>query len=76
MLQAVSRVGRGAGERYLSFAHAARLGENPETHLLGWHWGTMTHEILVVDWEGSDGRYLVDGGESKGPDRREDAKLT
>ncbi|KAL8286393.1 hypothetical protein RQP46_004410 [Phenoliferia psychrophenolica] len=37
------------------------LGENPLTHPLGWHWGTMTHEILVVDWEGSDGRFLVDG---------------
>ncbi|KAK4704944.1 hypothetical protein P7C70_g1261, partial [Phenoliferia sp. Uapishka_3] len=38
-----------------------QLGENPETHPLGWHWGTITHETLVVDWDGSDGRYLVDG---------------
>ena len=42
-----------------------RLGENPLTHPLGWHWGTLTHELLVVDWEGSDGRYLVDGGKQK-----------
>ncbi|KAM0754787.1 arylamine N-acetyltransferase 1 [Meredithblackwellia eburnea MCA 4105] len=38
-----------------------QLGEDPTTHPLGWHWGTMTHEVLIVDWEGSDGRYLVDG---------------
>ncbi|GAA6020047.1 hypothetical protein JCM11491_004909 [Sporobolomyces phaffii] len=37
------------------------LGNDPLTHPDGWKWGTMTHEIMLADWEGSDGRYLVDG---------------
>ncbi|GAA6060951.1 hypothetical protein JCM10212_006533 [Sporobolomyces blumeae] len=34
---------------------------DPATHPDGYKWGTMTHEMMVVDWPGSDGRYLVDG---------------
>ncbi|BGP14128.1 hypothetical protein JCM10213_002426 [Rhodosporidiobolus nylandii] len=37
------------------------LGNDPLTHADGWKWGTFTHHLLVTDWEGSDGRYLVDG---------------
>ncbi|GAA5912798.1 hypothetical protein JCM6882_000430 [Rhodosporidiobolus microsporus] len=36
------------------------LGNDPLTHQDGWKWGTFTHELLIVDWEGSDGRYMVD----------------
>jgi hypothetical protein len=36
------------------------LGNDPLTHPDGWKWGTFTHELLVVDWEGSE-RWLVDG---------------
>lgn len=38
------------------------LGNDPRTHELGWKWGTWSHEVLVVDWEGSGERYLVDVG--------------
>ncbi|BGP38204.1 hypothetical protein JCM10449v2_002133 [Rhodotorula kratochvilovae] len=37
------------------------LGNDPTTHADGWKWGTLTHELLVADWPGSDGRWLVDG---------------
>ncbi|GAA5993162.1 hypothetical protein JCM5350_005390 [Sporobolomyces pararoseus] len=37
------------------------LGNDPLTHSDGYKWGTMTHEVMLVDWKGSDGRYLVDG---------------
>ncbi|GAA6020037.1 hypothetical protein JCM11491_004906 [Sporobolomyces phaffii] len=36
------------------------LGIDPLTHPDGWKWGTLTHQVMVVDWEGSDGRYFVD----------------
>ncbi|GAA5839692.1 hypothetical protein JCM11251_002563 [Rhodosporidiobolus azoricus] len=36
------------------------LGNDPLTHADGWKWGTFTHELLIVDWEGSSERYLVD----------------
>ncbi|KZP31081.1 arylamine N-acetyltransferase 1 [Athelia psychrophila] len=39
-----------------------RTGEDPTVHQNGWHWGTITHIVSIVDWEGSDGRYLVDAG--------------
>ncbi|GAA5941831.1 uncharacterized protein JCM15063_000791 [Sporobolomyces koalae] len=37
------------------------LGNDPKTHPDGYKWGTMTHEIMLVDWSDSDARYLVDG---------------
>ncbi|GAA5900594.1 uncharacterized protein JCM6883_002892 [Sporobolomyces salmoneus] len=37
------------------------LGNDPLTHEDGWKWGTLTHQMMLADWEGSDGRYLVDG---------------
>ncbi|GAA5999385.1 uncharacterized protein JCM10292_001252 [Rhodotorula paludigena] len=37
------------------------LGNDPTVHEDGWRWGTLTHELLVADWQGSDGRWLVDG---------------
>lgn len=37
------------------------LGSDPLTHPDGWKWKTYTHELLVVDWEGSEDRWLVDG---------------
>ncbi|GAA5967373.1 hypothetical protein JCM21900_000349 [Sporobolomyces salmonicolor] len=37
------------------------LGNDPLTHADGWKWGTMTHELMVADWEGSGARYLIDG---------------
>ncbi|KAM0749611.1 arylamine N-acetyltransferase 1 [Meredithblackwellia eburnea MCA 4105] len=39
-----------------------RTGEDPTVHPDGWHWGTVTHIVLIVDWPGSDARYLVDAG--------------
>ncbi|KAJ7260581.1 arylamine N-acetyltransferase 1 [Mycena rebaudengoi] len=37
------------------------LGNDPRTHPDGWKWGMLTHELLVVGWENSTDRYLVDG---------------
>ena len=34
------------------------LGNDPLTHKDGHKWGTMTHEVMLADWEGSEGRYL------------------
>jgi N-hydroxyarylamine O-acetyltransferase len=39
------------------FAH---LGSDPNES--GWDWSASTHQCALVDWEGSDGRYLVDVG--------------
>ncbi|GAA5971583.1 hypothetical protein JCM11641_000650 [Rhodosporidiobolus odoratus] len=49
------RVSEMVGRTYKS------LGNDPLTHTDGWKWGTSTHQLLIVDWAGSDGRYLVDG---------------
>lgn len=35
------------------------LGNDPTKHEAGWLWGTITHEVLVVDWPESK-RYIVD----------------
>ncbi|GAA5835797.1 hypothetical protein JCM9279_004649 [Rhodotorula babjevae] len=37
------------------------LGNDPDKKPEGWKWGTLTHELLVADWPGSDGRWVVDG---------------
>jgi hypothetical protein len=36
------------------------LNNDPLTHPDGWKWGTFTHGFEVVDWPGSEKRYLVD----------------
>ncbi|KAK4058616.1 hypothetical protein OIO90_000060 [Microbotryomycetes sp. JL221] len=37
------------------------LGNNPRTHPEGWIWGSITHELLIVDWPESNGaRYIAD----------------
>ncbi|GAA5992485.1 hypothetical protein JCM10908_000843 [Rhodotorula pacifica] len=36
------------------------LNNDPLTHADGWKWGTYTHGFEVVDWPGSEKRYLVD----------------
>lgn len=38
------------------------LGQDPRVHEESWKWGTLSHEVLVCDWEGSQERYLVDVG--------------
>jgi len=35
------------------------LGNDPDKKPEGWKWGTLTHELLVADWPGSDGRWVV-----------------
>lgn len=37
-----------------------RRGKDPK--VVGYHWSATTHETLLVDWEGSEGRYVVDVG--------------
>lgn len=39
------------------FAH---LGADPAVS--GWDWSATTHQCAIVDWEGSNGRFLVDVG--------------
>ncbi|BGP46300.1 hypothetical protein JCM10450v2_002142 [Rhodotorula kratochvilovae] len=37
------------------------LNNDPDTHDDGYKkWGTLTHEVLIADWPGSDARWLVD----------------
>lgn len=35
-------------------------GRDPRVSPEGWMWGAMTHIALIVDWNGSEGRYLAD----------------
>lgn len=35
-------------------------GKDPRE--VGYVWSAITHEALIVSWEGSDGSYLVDVG--------------
>ncbi|KAJ7499872.1 arylamine N-acetyltransferase 1 [Mycena latifolia] len=37
------------------------LGNDPTVHPDGWKWGTLTHQMLVASWPGSEDRYLIDG---------------
>lgn len=38
------------------------LGKDPRVHEESFKWGTLSHEVLVCDWEGSGERYLIDVG--------------
>ena len=35
-------------------------GQDPKEAL--YLWSALTHHVLLVDWEGSEGRYLADVG--------------
>ncbi|KAI5476222.1 hypothetical protein MNV49_007984 [Pseudohyphozyma bogoriensis] len=39
-----------------------RMGKNPSQEGFEWKWAGTTHSVLVVDWEGSQSRYIADLG--------------
>ncbi|KAM0756435.1 arylamine N-acetyltransferase 1 [Meredithblackwellia eburnea MCA 4105] len=53
---------RGFGFRVASLGARVYMHRGKDPKVEGYLWSPVTHEVLLVDWEGQEGRWFVDAG--------------